>query len=207
AGYCAKVLSQGADAAQATAALAELRSSLSGAVAALDQLKSAQRQLAIVSACTTGASNAPGVGGPAAREGDPAAFKAATAGANRRLETVRGELAGLERDVTRTLEARGFAARFANSSAPRVERAVAGFNAFRNGPELRELRRHLLQRAGQSRPTAAAARKRVCGDAPRALAAARALDALPSLATPTLRAGDSAGAVLEALGRLKRTAS
>ncbi|MEM1371133.1 MAG: hypothetical protein AAGG72_02775 [Pseudomonadota bacterium] len=150
------------------------------------------------------------------RDADAEKFAFASQFVGGRIGTLKGELSAFDADLAKirdddpsTVSARdGTRNAFMRELDGKLDLAVAGFNAFRTDPQLRQIRQDLASRAERTIFPTARGGSFTCPD-PQLQAAlrgvVRAIDQLPQLADPQIAAVEGSEATIEAFRRLSTT--
>lgn len=226
-GFYWKVLESRSEATRsAESAVGQVQTALHAASTRLDQLKATLDQLAVLSTQKAEMERASGTSCPASRPGDGPRRALREADAQRfsfaaemvknRVGSVNAEMSGLDADFARltladpsTIDARtGTRNEFLKGLGRKLDLTVAGFNAFRTDPQLKQLRTDLADRAEKTTFTDTKGGTFSCPDPQLQTAlrgVVRAIDQLPELEKPKIAAVEGAEATIEAFRRLTAT--
>ena len=149
------------------------------------------------------------------RDDDAARFKFAADFVKGRVGAVQKELGSLDGDLRKvvstdksTFDASGTRNAFLGGLNRRLDMTVAGFNAFRGDPQLRQMRSDLNSRADRTSFPDSKGGTYLCPDAQLTTAlkgVVRAIDELPVVDKPKIAAVEGSEAVIEAFRRLGAT--
>jgi hypothetical protein len=226
-GFYWKVLeSRGEASRSAVAAVSQVQTAMHAAGARLNQLQATLVQLSQISAEKAELERSKGTSCPNSRPGDgprrkmreedAARFAFASDFVANRAGAVKAELQALDTDLAlianndpKTIDAKtGNRNEFMKTLARKLDMSVAGFNALRTDPQLRQLRSELADRAERSTFGDPKKGGFVCPD-PQLQSAlrgtVRAIDQLPELESPKIAAVEGSEATIEAFRRLTAT--
>jgi hypothetical protein len=210
----------------AAGAVGQVQTSLFAAQTRLEQLQGTLEQLVSVSRQKAELERASGTSCIASKPGDGPRRRLRDDDAQRfgfaadllksRVGSVKGELGALEGDFVKiaandpsTVDARtGTRNEFMKGLSRKLDMTVAGFNAFRSDPQIRQLRVDLAERADRTTFPDGRGGTFQCPD--QQLQAAlrgviRAIDELPTLERPRIATVEGSEAVVEAFRRLTTT--
>jgi hypothetical protein len=226
-GFYWKVLESHAVAARsAEGAITQVQGDLFGVATRLEQLQSTLDQLTAVSsekaerertAGRTCPNSGPGDGPRRKmREDDAARFKFASDFVKGRIGAVKGDMAALDGELQKIVSKdpamvdplSGTRNEFLRNLGRKLDLTVAGFNAFRSDPQLKQIRVELGERA--ERTTFPDGRRGTlsCPDPQLQMAlrgVVRAIEQLPPLNTPQIAVVEGSEATIEAFRRLTAT--
>lgn len=226
-GFYWKVLESRSEASRsAEAAVSQVQTSLHAAMTRLEQLQGTLDSLTAISAQKAETERQSGTSCPSSRPGDgprrkmrdedAGRFKFAADFVKGRIATVRADIAALDGDLARivkddrsTVDARtGTRNEFMRNLGRKLDMTVAGFNAFRSDPQLKQIRIDLNERADKVTFLDSKGGTYACPDPQLTTAlkgVVRAIDELPALEKPRIAAVEGSEAVIEAFRRLTAT--
>lgn len=223
-GFYWKVLeSKGEASRSAESAVGQVQNSLHASVTRLEQLQSTLDNLTTLSAQKAALERQSGTSCPNSRPGDgprrqlrdddAARFKFAADFVRGRVDSIKGELGGLNGDLVKVTSAdrstvdavSGTRNDYMRGLNRKLDMTVTGFNAFRSDPQLRQMRADLAERADRASFPDTRGGTFQCPDAQLTTAlrgVVRAIDELPALDKPKIAAVEGSEAVIEAFRRL-----
>ncbi len=223
-GFYWKVLeSKGEASRSAESAVGQVQNALHAGVTRLEQLQGTLDNLTVLSAQKAELERQSGTSCPNSRPGDgprrqlrdddSGRFKFAADFVRARVGTIKGELAGLNGDLSKVTSgdrstvdaASGTRNDYMRGLNRRLDMTATGFNAFRTAPQLRQLRADLAERADRIAFPDTRGGTFQCPDAQLTTAlkgVVRAIDELPSLEKAKIAAVEGSEAVIEAFRRL-----
>ena len=226
-GFYWKVLESRSEATRsAESAVGQVQTSLHAAATRLEQLQSTLEQLTALSTQKAETERANGTSCPgsrpgdgprrALREADAQRFSFASDLVKQRVQAVKGEMSGLNGDFVKlasadpaTFDTRtGTRNEFMKGLGRKLDLTVAGFNAFRTDPQLKQIRGDLAERAEKTTFADTKGGTYACPDPQLQTAlrgVVRAIDQLPELEKPKIAAVEGAEATIEAFRRLTAT--
>lgn len=226
-GFYWKVLESRSEATRsAESAVSQVQTSLHAAATRLEQLQSTLVNLTALSTQKaemerTSGTSCPGSrpgDGPrrALREADAQRFAFASDLVSGRVGSVKAEMASLEADFVKlasndatTIDTKsGTRNEFMKGLGRKLDLTVAGFNAFRTDPQLRQIRGDLAERAERTTFPDTRGATFSCPDPQLQTAlrgVVRAIDQLPELEKPKIAAVEGSEATIEAFRRLTAT--
>lgn len=226
-GFYWKVLeSRGEASRSAESAITQVQTSLYAAVTRLEQLQTTLDQLTTISTQKadierrTGQScpnSGPGDGPRRKmRDEDAERFKFAADFVKGRVTGVKNDMSGLDADLQKIVKddksvidpKTGTRNDFLRGIGRKLDFTVAGFNAFRSDPQLKQIRSDLSERAETTTLTGSKGTTLHCPDPQLQMAlrgVVRAIDQLPELEKPKIAAVEGSEATIEAFRRLTTT--
>lgn len=226
-GFYWKVLESRTEASRsAESAVSQVQSSLNGASIRLAQLQSTLAQLSDVSEKKSELERTKGTSCPNSRPGDGPRRKMRAADAAKfsfaaefvagRVGAIKQDIKALDGDLAKIVKKdpsivdtkSGTRNAFMRSLGRKLDMTVAGFNAFRTDPQLKQLRSDLAARADKTVFQVAGGRSFTCPDPQLQQAlrgAVRAFDQLPVLDKPKIAVVEGSEATIEAFRRLTAT--
>lgn len=226
-GFYWKVLESRTEASRsAESAVGQVQSSLNGASIRLEQLQATLTQLADVSQKKSELERTKGTSCPNSRPGDGPRRKMRAADAAKfsfasefvagRVGAIKQDMKALDGDLVKIakkdpsiVDAKsGTRNEFMRALGRKLDLTVAGFNAFRTDPQLKQLRSDLAARSEKTIFQVAGGKSFTCPDPQLQQAlrgAVRALDQLPVLDKPKIAVVEGSEATIEAFRRLTAT--
>ncbi len=226
-GFYWKVLESRSEATRsAESAVSQVQTSLHAAATRLEQLQSTLQNLTALSTQKAEMERANGTSCPgsrpgdgprrALRESDAQRFAFASDLVKNRVGSVKAEMASLEADFVKlasndatTIDAKsGTRNEFMKGLGRKLDLTVAGFNAFRTDPQLKQIRGDLADRAEKTTFPDTRGTTFSCPDPQLQTAlrgVVRAIDQLPELEKPKIAAVEGSEATIEAFRRLTAT--
>jgi len=226
-GFYWKVLESRSEATRsAESAVSQVQTSLHAAATRLEQLQSTLQNLTALSTQKAEMERANGTSCPGSRPGDGPRRALREADAQRfafasdlvknRVGSVKAEMASLEADFVKlasndatTIDAKsGTRNEFMKGLGRKLDLTVAGFNAFRTDPQLKQIRGDLADRAEKTTFPDTRGTTFSCPDPQLQTAlrgVVRAIDQLPELEKPKIAAVEGSEATIEAFRRLTAT--
>ena len=210
----------------AESAVTQVQTSLHGAETRLAQMQSVFDQLAAVSSQKAIEESTKGNSCPNSRPGDgprrrlrdadAASFSTASQFVQQRGASIKTDIAALDADLQKIVHQdkstfdlkTGTRNEFMKALGRKLEMTVAGFNAFRSDPQLKQLRADFAERADKTTFPDDAGKTFACPDAQIQASlhsAVKTIDALPSLDKPEIVTVEGADATIEAFRRLNVT--
>lgn len=212
----------------AESAVGQVQTALVSAQTRLEQLETTLASLTAISAAKAVAEREKGNSCPNSSPGDGPRRRLRDADASRfgfagnfvsqRATTVRGDITALNGDLAlvSTQDASTFDAvdgtrnNFLRGLSQKLDQSVARFNAFRTDPQLMQIRQEFGERSGQTVFPNGRGGTFSCPDAELQSAlrgVVRAIDQLPQLEKPQIKAVEGSEAIIEAFRRLTSTLS